>query len=225
MAHQEIPLSRPNISLHEEEMVLKVLRSSRLSIGPMIERFEELVAHRVGVQHGIACSSGTAGLHMALVALGIGPGDEVVTTPFSFIASSNVILYVGAKPVFVDICPRSLNADPKLVEQAITPNTKAILAVEAFGNPEHMDAYARIAEKHEIPLIEDCCEALGSKYKGVNAGAFGRVGVFGFYPNKQITTGEGGMIVTDDVRLADMCRSLRNHGRAVQGRGAIDGGS
>ncbi|MGJ8637662.1 MAG: DegT/DnrJ/EryC1/StrS family aminotransferase [Phycisphaerales bacterium] len=225
MAHQEIPLSRPNISLHEEEMVLKVLRSSRLSIGPMIERFEEMVAHRVGVRHGVACSSGTAGLHMALVALGIGPGDEVVTTPFSFIASSNVILYVGAKPVFVDICPRSLNADPKLVEQAITPNTKAILAVEAFGNPEHMDTYARIAAKHEIPLIEDCCEALGSKYKGVNAGAFGRVGVFGFYPNKQITTGEGGMIVTDDERLADMCRSLRNHGRAVQGRGAVDGGS
>ena len=225
MAHQEIPLSRPNISLHEEELVLKVLRSGRLSIGPMVERFEELVAHRVGVRHAVACSSGTAGLHMAMVALGIGPGDEVVTTPFSFIASSNVILYVGAKPVFVDICPRSLNADPELIEKAITPNTKAILAVEAFGNPEHMDAYARIAAKHEIPLIEDCCEALGTKHKGIAAGAFGRVGVFGFYPNKQITTGEGGMIVTDDERLADLCRSLRNHGRAVEGRGSIAGGS
>tara|TARA_R110002096_G_scaffold173781_5_gene348431 strand:- start:67338 stop:68516 length:1179 start_codon:yes stop_codon:yes gene_type:complete len=225
MAHQEIPLSRPNISLHEEELVLKVLRSGRLSIGPMVERFEELVAHRVGVRHAVACSSGTTGLHMAMVALGIGPGDEVVTTPFSFIASSNVILYVGAKPVFVDICPRSLNADPELIEKAITPNTKAILAVEAFGNPEHMDAYARIAAKHEIPLIEDCCEALGTKHKGIAAGAFGRVGVFGFYPNKQITTGEGGMIVTDDERLADLCRSLRNHGRAVEGRGSIAGGS
>tara|TARA_R110000868_G_scaffold241497_1_gene496152 strand:- start:142234 stop:143412 length:1179 start_codon:yes stop_codon:yes gene_type:complete len=225
MAHQEIPLSRPNISLHEEELVLKVLRSGRLSIGPMVERFEELVAHRVGVRHAVACSSGTTGLHMAMVALGIGPGDEVVTTPFSFIASSNVILYVGAKPVFVDICPRSLNADPELIEKAITPNTKAILAVEAFGNPEHMDAYARIAAKHEIPLIEDCCEALGTTHKGIAAGAFGRVGVFGFYPNKQITTGEGGMIVTDDERLADLCRSLRNHGRAVEGRGSIAGGS
>lgn len=191
----------------------------------MVERFEELVAHRVGVRHAVACSSGTTGLHMAMVALGIGPGDEVVTTPFSFIASSNVILYVGAKPVFVDICPRSLNADPELIEKAITPNTKAILAVEAFGNPEHMDAYARIAAKHEIPLIEDCCEALGTTHKGIAAGAFGRVGVFGFYPNKQITTGEGGMIVTDDERLADLCRSLRNHGRAVEGRGSIAGGS
>jgi len=225
MTHKEIPLSRPNISRHEEELVLKVLRSGRLSIGPMVERFEEMVAHRCEVRHAVACSSGTAGLHMTMVALGIGPGDEVVTTPFSFIASSNVILYVGAKPVFVDICPRSLNADPALIEKAITPKTKAILAVEAFGNPEHMDAYARIAAKHEIPLIEDCCEALGAKYKGVSAGAFGRVGVFGFYPNKQITTGEGGMIVTDDERLADLCRSLRNHGRAVTGRGSVDGGS
>jgi len=225
MTHKEIPLSRPNISRHEEELVLKVLRSGRLSIGPMVERFEEMVAHRCGVRHAVACSSGTAGLHMTMVALGIGPGDEVVTTPFSFIASSNVILYVGAKPVFVDICPRSLNADPALIEKAITPKTKAILAVEAFGNPEHMDAYARIAAKHEIPLIEDCCEALGAKYKGISAGAFGRAGVFGFYPNKQITTGEGGMIVTDDERLADLCRSLRNHGRAVQGRGSVDGGS
>lgn len=191
----------------------------------MVERFEEMVAHRCGVRHAVACSSGTAGLHMTMVALGIGPGDEVVTTPFSFIASSNVILYVGAKPVFVDICPRSLNADPELLEKAITPKTKAILAVEAFGNPEHMDAYARIAAKHEIPLIEDCCEALGAVYKGKQAGSFGRAGVFGFYPNKQITTGEGGMIVTDDERLADLCRSLRNHGRAVAGRGAVDGGS
>ncbi|MFK7759500.1 MAG: DegT/DnrJ/EryC1/StrS family aminotransferase [Phycisphaerales bacterium] len=225
MPHQEIPLSRPNISRHEEELVLKVLRSGRLSIGPMTERFEEQVAERVGVRHAVACSSGTAGLHMTLVGLGIGPGDEVITTPFSFIASSNVILYVGAKPVFVDICPRSLNADPKLIEAAITPNTKAILAVEAFGNPEHMDAYARIAAKHEIPLIEDCCEALGTVFKGRQAGSFGRAGVFGFYPNKQITTGEGGMIVTDDDRLADLCRSLRNHGRAVQGHGSIQGGS
>lgn len=225
MAHHEIPLSKPDITAHEEDLVLRTLRSDRLSIGPMVDRFETLVAQRVGVKHAVACSSGTAGLHMTLLALGIGPGDEVVTTPFSFIASSNVILYTGAIPVFVDICPKSLNADPAQVEAAITDKTKAILAVEAFGNPEHMDTYARIAAKHEIPLIEDCCEALGTTLGGKQCGSFGRAGVFGFYPNKQITTGEGGMVVTDDERLADMVRSLRNHGRAVQGRGAVSQGS
>ncbi len=225
MSHQEIPLSTPDITSHEEDLVLQVLRSGRLSIGPMQERFEALVAERCGTTHAIACSSGTAGLHMVLVALGIGPGDEVITTPFSFIASANAILYVGAKPVFVDICPSSLNASPELIEQAITPRTKAILAVEAFGNPTHFDEYQKIAARHEIPLIEDSCEALGTIYKGTPAGSFGRAGVFGFYPNKQITTGEGGMIVTNDDRLADACRSLRNQGRAVAGRGSIAGGS
>jgi len=224
-SNNEIPLSQPNITRLEEEMVLEVMRSGRLSIGPMQERFEELVAERCGTTHAIACSSGTSGLHMILIALGIGPGDEVITTPFSFIASSNAILYVGAKPVFVDICPTSLNANPRLIEQAITPRTKAILAVEAFGNPRHMDTYAKIAAKYEIPLIEDSCEALGTVYKGQRAGAFGRAGVFGFYPNKQITTGEGGMIVTNDDRLADTCRSLRNQGRAVSGKGSVAGGS
>ncbi len=221
----DIPLSKPNISKREEQLVLEVLRSGRLSIGPMQEQFEELIAQHCGISHAIACSSGTSGLHMILIALGIGPGDEVITTPFSFIASSNAILYVGAKPVFVDICPTSLNANPELVEQAITPRTKAILAVEAFGNPRHMDAYARIAAKHEIPLIEDSCEALGTVYNGQRTGTFGRAGVFGFYPNKQITTGEGGMIITNDDRLADTCRSLRNQGRAVSGKGAVDGRS
>jgi len=225
MPHHEIPLSKPDITALEEQLVLDVLRSGRLSIGPMQEMFEDLVAKRCGVTHAIACSSGTAGLHMVMVALGIGPGDEVVTTPFSFIASANAILFVGAKPVFVDICPKTLNATPKLVEQAITPRTKGILAVEAFGNPQYMDEYARIAAKHEIPLIEDSCEALGTIYKGRAAGSFGRAGVFGFYPNKQITTGEGGMVVTNDDRLADACRSLRNQGRAVRGKGSLQSGS
>jgi perosamine synthetase len=225
MAHHEIPLSQPNITKLEEQMVLDVMRSGRLSIGPMQERFEELVADRCGTSHAIACSSGTSGLHMVLVALGIGPGDEVITTPFSFIASSNAILYVGAKPVFVDICPKSLNANPDLIEKVITPRTKAILAVEAFGNPKHMDSYARISAKYEIPLIEDSCEALGTVYNGQRTGAYGRAGVFGFYPNKQITTGEGGMIVTNDDRLAETCRSLRNQGRAVSGKGSVVGGS
>ena len=221
----QIPLSQPSITKLEEELVLEVMRSGRLSIGPMQERFEQLVAQRCGTTHAIACSSGTSGLHMVLIALGIGPGDEVITTPFSFIASSNAILYVGATPVFVDICPTSLNANPKLIEDAITPRTKAILAVEAFGNPLHMDEYVKIAAKHEIPLIEDSCEALGTVYRGQRAGAFGRAGVFGFYPNKQITTGEGGMIVTNDDHLADACRSLRNQGRAIAGKGAVEGGS
>jgi perosamine synthetase len=217
MVHSEIPLSRPDISSLEEELVLGVLRSGRLSIGPYVEEFEDLVAARAGCANGIAVSSGTAGLHLIMRALNIGPGDEVITTPFSFVASSNCILFVGAKPVFVDICPKTLNMDPDAVARAVTPRTKAILAVETFGNPAHMDHYASIAAKYEVPLIEDSCEALGTKLKGRPAGSFGRVGVFGFYPNKQITTGEGGMIVTDDPRLADLCRSMRNQGRPIVG--------
>lgn len=217
MSAHEIPLSRPDITDLEIDLVTRVMRSGRLSIGPVQEQFEQLVATRAGCMHGVAVSSGTAGLHLAMQALGIGPGDEVITTPFSFIASANSILYVGATPVFVDICPRSLNMDPKLVEAAITPRTKAILAVETFGNPARMDEIAQVAARYEIPLIEDCCEALGSSLNKRPAGHFGRIGVFGFYPNKQITTGEGGMIVTDDKRLADLCRSMRSQGRAVPG--------
>ncbi len=215
MSAHEIPLSKPDITDLEAEAVMTALRSGRLSIGPMQEQFEKVVAARCGRDHGIACSSGTAGLHMAMLALGVGPGDEVITSPFSFIASANPVLYVGATPVFVDICPKTLNMDPALVERAITRRTKAIVAVEALGNPAYMDAYAAIAARHEIPLIEDCCEALGCSLKGRPCGGFGRVGVFGFYPNKQITTGEGGMVVTDDKRIADLCRSLRSQGRAV----------
>ncbi len=211
----EIPLSEPDISEDDIRMVVRALRSKRLSIGPAVQAFEAAFAERLGRRHAIACSSGTAGLHMTLLAMGIGAGDEVVTTPFSFIASSNCILYVGATPVFVDIESRSLNMNPELVERAITPRTKAILAVETFGNPRHMDAYRAIAAKHEIRLIEDSCEGLGGSYKGRAVGAFGHASVFGFYPNKQITTGEGGMVLTDDERVADLCRSLRNQGRAV----------
>ncbi|HEX7010030.1 MAG TPA: DegT/DnrJ/EryC1/StrS family aminotransferase [Phycisphaeraceae bacterium] len=211
----EIPLSRPDITEAEIEAVVAVLRSGRLSIGPRQDLFEQLVAERAKRRHGVAVSSGTAGLHLALVALGVGPGDEVITTPFSFVASANCILMVGAKPVFVDIDPISLNMDPDKLEQAITPRTKAIIAVEVFGNARHMDRIEQIAQQHEIPLIEDACEALGGMCKGRPAGSFGRVSVFGFYPNKQITTGEGGVIVTDDDHLADLCRSLRNQGRPV----------
>jgi len=216
MSH-EIPLSRPDITEQEIDAVSAVLRSGRLSIGPVLERFERAVASYTGNDYAVGCNSGTSGLHMAMSALGVGPGDEVITTPFSFIASANPILMVGATPVFVDICPRTLNMDPAKLEKAITPRTKAIVAVETFGNTAYMDQYAQIAARHEIPVIEDCCEALGCTLKGRQAGSFGRIGVFGFYPNKQITTGEGGMIVTNDKRLADLCRSLRSQGRPVGG--------
>jgi len=215
MSHHEIPLSKPDITDLEVDLVVRSLRSGRLSIGPMVEQFEELVAARAGRRYGIGVNSGTSGLHLAMLALGIGPGDEVITTPFSFIASANCILYTGAKPVFVDICPKTLNMDPARVEAAITARTKAIVAVECFGNPAHMEEYESIASRHNLPLIEDCCEALGSSHARRPAGSFGRIGVFAFYPNKQITTGEGGMIVTDDSRLADLCRSMRNQGRPI----------
>ena len=209
-----IPLSHPDITDLEIQAVTETLRSGRLSMGPRQARFEEMVAERTDRRHGIATSSGTAGLHLVLLGLGIGPGDEVITTPFSFIASTNCITYVGATAVFVDIDPTSLNMDPAQVESAITARTKAILAVEVFGNPTHMDRLAKIAQAHEIYLIEDSCEALGGRYGDTPIGSFGRAAVFGFYPNKQITTGEGGMIVTDDDHLADTCRSLRNQGRS-----------
>ncbi len=219
-----IPLSQPDLGDAEISAVVDVLRSGRLSIGPRQEAFEHAVARRSGRMHGIAVNSGTAGLHLALLALGIGPGDEVITTPFSFVASANVILMVGATPVFVDVCPRSLNLEPAGVEAAVTEKTRAILAVEIFGNTTHMAALEAVARKHEIPLIEDCCEALGGKdATGRDAGGFGRVGVYGFYPNKQVTTGEGGMIVTDDDQLADHCRSLRNQGRAVNAHSGLAG--
>ncbi|MEM9021904.1 MAG: DegT/DnrJ/EryC1/StrS family aminotransferase [Planctomycetota bacterium] len=212
----EIPLSRPDITDHEVQAVAAVLRSGRLSIGPRQDLFEQLLAQRTGRRNGVAVSSGTAGLHLVLLALGVGPGDEVITTPFSFVASANCILMVGAKPVFVDICPQSLNLDPKRIESAITPKTKAIIAVEVFGNPRHMDKIEAVARQHEIALVEDSCEGLGGRLGNRAIGSFGRASVFGFYPNKQITTGEGGMIVTDDDRLADLCRSMRNQGRGVE---------
>jgi perosamine synthetase len=168
-------------------------------------------------RHGVAVSSGTAGLHCAMVAAGVGAGHEVITTPFSFVASANCILFVDAKPIFVDIDPKTLNMDVDKVAAAITPRTKAIVAVECFGHPGGMIELEQLAQQHELLLVEDACEGFGGHVAtaaGERAiGSFGRVGVFAFYPNKQITTGEGGMIVTDDERLADACRALRNQGR------------
>ncbi|MHC4325045.1 MAG: DegT/DnrJ/EryC1/StrS family aminotransferase, partial [Planctomycetota bacterium] len=170
----------------------------------------------VGTKRAVAVNSGTSGLFLCLSALGIGPGDEVITTPFTFVASATSIMAAGAKPVFVDIDPASLNIDPAKIEPAITEKTKAILPVEVFGNPAGLDRVCEIAQKHNLAVIEDSCEALGSSLKGKMAGTFGTMSVFGFYPNKQITTGEGGMILTDDDTLADMCVSLRNQGRGKE---------
>jgi perosamine synthetase len=212
-----IPLSRPDITEREIEAVVDVLRSPNLSMGPMVGRFETAMAAYTGRRRAVAVNSGTSGLFLSLLALGIGEGDEVITTPFTFIASATTIMMTGARPVFVDIDPASLNLDPQRIEVAITGRTKAVLPVEVFGNPAGFDAICQVAERHGLGVVEDSCEALGSALQGRKAGTFGDAGVFAFYPNKQITTGEGGMIVTDSDRLADLCVSLRNQGRAPSG--------
>jgi perosamine synthetase len=208
-----IPLSRPDITQREIDAVVDVLHTDTLSIGPKAVEFEKLCANLAGRRHGIAVSSGTAGLHCAMLAANIKPGDEVITTPFSFVASANCILYVGAKPVFVDIDPITLNLDLDKVNAAITPKTRAIVGVEVFGHPGGMPELEQIARKHDLVLIEDSCEGFGGHAGKRAIGSFGRAGVYAFYPNKQITTGEGGMIVTDDDAFAATCRSLRNQGR------------
>ncbi|WP_338834339.1 GDP-perosamine synthase [Moorella humiferrea] len=215
----QIPLSRPDITEKEIVLVNEVLRSTFLALGPKMVEFEEAVARYVGRKFAVAVNSGTSGLHLLIKAYGIGEGDEVITTPFSFIASSNCILYERARPVFVDIEPETGNIDPNLIEEAITPRTKAILPVDAFGQPARLDVIRDIARRHGLVVIEDACEALGSEYKGekTGSGSFADAAVFAFYPNKQITTGEGGMIVTDDARVAGLCRSLRNQGRGEGG--------
>jgi perosamine synthetase len=208
-----IPLSQPDITAAEIEAVVEVLQTPTLSIGLKIEEFERSCAKIAGRRHGIGVSSGTAGLHVMMIAAGIGPGDEVITTPFSFVASANCILYVGARPVFADIDPQTLNMDPDKAAAAITPKTKAIVAVEAFGNPRGMIELEQVAQKNELILVEDACEGFGGQFSNRRIGSFGRAAVFGFYPNKQITTGEGGMVVTDDDNFAAVCQSLRNQGR------------
>jgi perosamine synthetase len=208
-----VPLSEPDITEAEIEEVASVLRSTRLSLGPKMEEFEASVSGYVGQPFGIAVSSGTAGLHLCIRALGIGPGDEVIVPSFTFIAAANAIRYEGATPVFADIDPLSLNLDPVCVEEAITKRTRAIVVVHTFGVPADMEALLDIAERHHLRIIEDACEAIGAEYDGRRVGAFGDAAVFAFYPNKQITTGEGGMVVTRDQHLATEIRAMRNHGR------------
>lgn len=232
-----VPMSSPELSDEDQQAVLGVLRTRYLSIGPKLEEFESSIREFSGVKHAIGVSSGTAGLHLCIRAAGVQPDDYVITTPFSFVSSANVILFENAVPVFIDVDPLTGNIDEKLVEQAATDLTsvdkkaaarwlprkgagkngvlKAILPVDVFGQPAEYDALRKTAKRSSIPLIEDSCEALGSEYKGRKAGALGDFGVFAFYPNKQITTGEGGMVVTDDDEAAELIRALRNQGRAT----------
>jgi perosamine synthetase len=215
---REIPLSRPYLDTREEELVLEVLRSGRLSLGPAIERFEELFAERVGAPYAAAVTSGTAGLHLLAHIAGLGPGDEVITSPISFVATANCFIFEGAEPVFADVDARTLNLDPAAVEAAITDRTKAIVAVDMFGYPCELDGLRAIAERHGLTLIDDSCEALGARYKGAPVGSHGVSAVFGFYPNKQITTGEGGVATTHSEAEYDLLRSLRNQGRSYESR-------
>jgi perosamine synthetase len=212
-----IPLSRPWLDQREEELVADVLRSGRLSLGPSIDRFEEEFAAIVGAPFAAAVSSGTAGLHLLCITAGVGPGDEVVTSPYSFVASANCAIYEGATPVFADVDPRTLNLSPAAVEAAITDRTRAVVAVDIYGYPCELDELRAICDARGVALIEDACEALGSRYKGATIGSQGLSAVFAFYPNKQITTGEGGMVTTHSEREWRLLKSLSNQGRADSG--------
>lgn len=232
---QTIPMSLPDITDAEREAVAAVMQTNYLSMGQEITAFEEKFRQYTGLRHAIGVNSGTAGLHLCVRAAGIVRGDLVITTPFSFVASSNVLLFEGAVPIFVDLDELTGNIDPALVKSAAEdlirggaaarrwlPRTgteeirelKALLPVDVFGQPADMDPIREVSKKYDLKIIEDACEALGAEYKGHKAGTLGNYGVFAFYPNKQITTGEGGMIVTDEEQAADLMRALRNQGRA-----------
>ena len=236
----KLRMSSPELNDADREAVLEVVNTPNLSMGPKIDAFEQAFCDLTGLKHAIGVNSGTAGLHLCVRASGIEPGDLVVTTPFSFVASTNVILFENAIPVFVDVDPLTGNIDPDLLEKAVEDlfrggeaarkwlprkvpafnegrigSVKALLPVDVFGQPADYDRIKKVSRHYDLTVIEDSCEALGGEYKGKPAGTFGDYGVFAFYPNKQITTGEGGLIVTDDDEAADLMRALRNQGRAV----------
>ena len=208
-----IPLSAPDITEQDIEAVTGVLRTSSLSMGPKLREFERAISQYVGASDAIAVNSGTSGLHLSIRALGISVGDEVLVPSFTFIAVANAVRYEKATPVFVDIDPQTLNLDPGLLEQAITARTRAIIVVHTFGHPAELTSILQIARRHGLFVIEDACEAIGAEYEGQKVGALGDVGVFAFYPNKQITTGEGGAVVTNNSEFALKVRNLRNQGR------------
>lgn len=225
----KIPMSSPDLTDADRQAVIEVINTLNLSLGPKVLEFEKAFCKYTGARHAIAVSSGTAGLHLCVRAAGIGPGDLVITTPFSFVASTNALLFENAIPVFVDVDPKTGNMDASQVKDAvenierylprstfnIQPSAlKGLLPVDVFGQPAEMDKIVAIAREHGLKVIEDSCEALGAAYKGQKAGTFGDYGIFAFYPNKQMTTGEGGIIITDDEQAAAFMRALRNQGRA-----------
>ena len=220
----KVPLSGPDIIEKDIEAVVSVMKTRFLSIGPKIQEFEKKMCDYIGVKHTVAVNSGTSALHLIIRGLEIGEGDKVLTTPFSFIASSNCILFEKAEPLFVDIDEQTLNLDPDKVEEKLKSlsaeelkKVKAMIVVDAFGQPADWDRFEEIAGKYNLFLIEDSAESLGSEYKGKKCGTFGEAGVFAFYPNKQITTGEGGVLVTDNEELAIAARSMRSQGRGISG--------
>jgi perosamine synthetase len=210
-----IPLAQPEIGEQEEQLALQVLRSGRLSLGPMGERFEREFAAWLGIEDAVAVSSGTAALHLCVRALGWGPDDEVLTSPFTFVASANCLLYEGARPVFCDVDPQTLNLDPAAAEAALGERTAGILPIHIFGYPAALPALETLARRHGLAILEDACEALGAiDEEGVRVGARGNLATFAFYANKQLATGEGGMIAPCDAEVAARLRSERNQGRA-----------
>jgi perosamine synthetase len=212
--NRRIPIAKPNFGKEEEDSVKEVLKSGILASGPRTRSFEKEFAEYIGVEHAVAVSNGTVALDVALKTLKIGPGDEVITSAFSFIASGNCILFQNAKPIFADIDPQTFNIDPSDVVEKITAKTKAVIPVHLFGQPAEMDALREIAEDNRITLVEDAAQAHGAEYKGRKAGSLGDVGCFSFYATKNMTVGEGGMITTNDPKLANNARLLINHGQS-----------
>ncbi len=210
-----IPIAKPILGKREKDLVLEVLSSGTIAQGSKVKEFEDKFAKYTGTKHAVATSNGTTALHMALLAHGIGKGDEVITTPFTFIASANSILYCNAKPVYADIEESSYNIDPEKVKEKIRKKTKAIMPVHLYGNPADMKALMEIAEDNKLAVIEDACQAHGAQYNGKKVGSYG-TGAFSFYPTKNMTTGEGGMVTTDDGSIAERLRMLREHGSKVR---------
>ena len=216
MSNIKVPIAKPIIGEEEIENVVEVLKSGMIAQGPKVAEFEEKFAEWVGAEYGIAVNSGTAALHVALLSCGIGEGDEVITTPFTFIASGNSILYTGAKPVFADINLDTYTMDPNSIEALITENTKAILPVQLYGQSADMEKINEIAERHGLIVIEDAAQAHGATCNGEKVGSLGDISCFSFYPTKNMTTSEGGIITTDDEDLAENARMFRAHGASVR---------